>query len=210
MSLLNTIKSHQVIPKTQSNSLVINLRVVKTPIFLDYLDSKPPLDSDSENIFGSKEASVGLYLAQGLLGLCGEISIYQTNLVLYLEAENPDIVHLINLFSSEAVLRLADLYRSPKILIDIYNPPAEEVIAYQRYWQMCWFAHLRRCLGELYKPHIPRYNREYPVKEIQAEFEADPLFDWELIPNSVKYGYQFSNKRLISRNFCHNTAGDLH
>lgn len=210
MSLLNTIQQYRVIPKTQSNNLVINLRIVKTPIFLDYLDSKPALASDPENIFGSKESSVGLYLAQGLLGLCSDISIYQTNLVLYLEAENPDIVHLINLFSSTSVLRLADLYRSPKILIDIYNPPEKDVIAYQRYWQMCWFAHLRRCLGELYKPYIPRYNREYPVKELQQEFEADPLFDWELIPNSVKYGYQFVNKRLISRNFCQGTAGDLH
>lgn len=210
MSLLNTIQQYQVIPKTQSNSLVINLRIVKTPIFLDYLDSKPALNSDPENIFGSKEASVGLYLAQGLLGLCSDISIYQTNLVLYLEVENPDIVHLINLFSSGATLRLADLYVSPKILIDIYNPPSEKVIAYQRYWQMCWFAHLRRCLGELYKPHIPRYNREYPVKELQREFEADPTFDWVLIPSSVKYGYQFVNKRLIPRNFCRGTAGDLY
>lgn len=212
MSLLNTIKAHEVIPETPENSsLILNLRIAKTPIFLNYLDSKKPLDSDPENIFGSKESSVGLYLAQNLLNLCHNISIYQTNLVIYLGVQqDPDVLHLVNQFSAASTLALSKLYGSPKVLINVYSPPQDLLIVYQRYWQMCWFAHLRRCLGELYKPHIPRYNREYPVQDLQSEFEADPRFSWESISTNLKYGYQFSNGQLTTRNFCKGTAGDLH
>jgi hypothetical protein len=212
MSLLDTIQSYEVIPEVdESHPLILNIRVAKTPNFLDYVDSKEDLPQDVSNTFGSKESSIGLYLAQALLGLCSNSSIYQTNLVLYLGVQvDVEVLHLINLFSSGATLALSKLYDSPKVLVNLYAPPADQVITYQRYWQMCWFAHLRRCLGEVYRPHIPKYNREWDVKDLQSEFEADPHFNWDNLSNNLKYGYQFFNGRLCTRNFCAGTSGDLY
>jgi hypothetical protein len=121
-----------------------------------------------------------------------------------------EVLHLINLFTSTSVLALARLYEHPKVLVNLYAPPADQVITYQRYWQMCWFAHLRYCLGEVYKPHVPRYNRVYEAKDLQKAFENDPTFSWDNLPNNLKYGYQFYHGKLVTRNFCQGTAGDLH
>lgn len=211
MALIDTIRKNEVIPVTHQQPLIVNLRVAKTPSFYEYVDNKPARAGDPDNIFGSKESTIGLYLAQKLLPLCGNSSVYQTNLVLYLgNLERPDILHITNLLCSTSVLALSNIYPDPKVLINIYNPPSDEVIIYQRHWQMCWFAHLRRCLGELYKPHISRYNREWRVKDLQKGFEADPRFNWESINNNIKYGYQFYRSRLTARNFCEGTAGDLY
>ena len=212
MSLLDTIQSYEVIPQVpESHPLILNIRVAKTPNFLDYVDSKGDLPTDPGNIFGSKESSIGLYLAKNLLHLASNLSVYQTNLVIYLGvSENPDVLHLINQFSADSVLALSRFYEKPKVLVNLYTPPADQVITYQRHWQMCWFAHLRRCLGEVYKPGIPRYNREWDVKDLQEEFENDPAFSWDNLTSNLKYGYQFYNGKLGTRNFCAGTAGDLY
>lgn len=212
-SLFEIVRSNEVIPCEESNNpFILNIRIAKTESFYQYVEAKPALPHDEENIFGHKESSIGLYLAQELIKkqLCSNVSVYQTNLVVYLGViDKPEVLHIINQFVTESVLSLHRLYNAPKVLVNLYNPPAAEVILYQRYWQMCWFAHLRRCLGEVYKPHISRYNREYQVKEIQKEFEQDPDFSWDNLSDNLKYGYQFINGRLQTRNFCSGTGGDL-
>lgn len=178
------------------STVIFVLKIRDTKGFEEYLGSiKEPEDADKvllNSAFSYPRFGIGIKLAQHLVqevrGIT-KIRVYQSRLVIHMNPLVSDGLFLYNLFISKSILFLNSFFSNPEVLLEIYKPPAYEIINLDRYFQMIWYARRNRLLGSIYlDPPIPAGNRHYKHSEILQAVEDSEYFSWDTFPKILKYG----------------------
>lgn len=189
--------------------LLLNISVGKR-FLAEALQDRSSLPKDPDNLFGTKESSLGLGLAEHLLRVSQNSSIYMGNICLYMPPDS-ELVPSVSFAAASSAEFLTSLYGRSSLAVEAFPcHTTSEVVLMKRYWQMAWFSRVRRVLANLYgQPPIPLNTKYYTTEELQSSFESNPAFSWNSIPQEYRYGYHYFRGKLKVLNFNENTKGDL-
>lgn len=201
--------------------LVAEVTIRKNRSFEQFLDSTANFTADPKNIYKTKEQIISWSLAKDQnFGNLSQMSTCYSNNMLVLFAQpssdpeyyKRDLIHTTIELTSAAIGYLTKLrnFDNPKLNIQYLQPPAHsELIHIHRYYQMIWFAGLRRMIGEDVLG-IPASDKTHTPMQLQKEFVKIPNFTWDLLPEYRKYGHTIVRGQTKAINFCKDTKGDLY
>jgi hypothetical protein len=201
------------------NPVIAVLGLRKTRSLENWISSTAVLSEDSDNLFNTKQLLLCWRLASDpdFRKLYSQAICFPGNLVLTLDSPESDpykykrdLFYTNSEIISSACGFLQTVYARPKFSIEFLQADVSKQNIYiYRYYQMIWFAGLRRMLGEQWL-QIPATDKRYSGKDIQNAIEERPEFSWDNIPDYRKYGYTFADGKAENINFCAGTKGDLY
>lgn len=217
--LIDSYKISNTAPDPQL-PLVANFSIRKNSSYLNLIEGLPDFKSDPGNVYLTKEQIISWSLLRDVnFGNLSQLSTcYGTNIVTLFSTLNHDpdyykrdLIHTTTELISAATAYLSKIkgFNNPKFKVQFLQPTSHgELIKIHRYYQMIWFAGLRRMIGQDLL-NIPKDNKTFSPLEIQSQFVKLPGFSWDYIPDYRKFGHTVVGGKTKTVNFCKGTKGDL-